>query len=69
MSLSEFRRGRRCEHCSKQRASKTNLEKYSVENVFQSEEIKQHIKDTNLKKTRRRPSYESKRNITKNNGY
>lgn len=50
MSLSEFRRGRRCEHCSKQRASKTNLEKYGVENVFQSEEIKQRIKDTNLEK-------------------
>jgi DNA-directed RNA polymerase subunit RPC12/RpoP len=50
MSLSEFSRGRRCEHCSKQRASKTNLEKYGVENVFQSEEIKQRIKDTNLEK-------------------
>lgn len=50
VSLSEFRRGRRCEHCAKSRARQTNLEMYGVGNVFQSEEIKQRIKDSNMEK-------------------
>jgi hypothetical protein len=50
ISLSEFRRGRRCENCAKSRAKDTNLERYGVENVFQSEEIKQRIKDSNTEK-------------------
>ena len=50
ISLNEFRRGRRCENCAKSRAKETNLERYGVENVFQSEEIKQRIKDSNMEK-------------------
>jgi len=50
MSLSEFNRGRRCEHCSKSRAKNTNLKRYGVENPFQSLEIKQRIKEQNIKK-------------------
>ena len=44
VSLSEFNRGRRCEKCKRERAKETNLEKYGVENPFQSEEIKKKIK-------------------------
>lgn len=44
ISLSEFRRGRRCEKCTKSRAKRTNIEKYGVENVFQSKKIKEKIK-------------------------
>lgn len=50
ISLNEFRRGRRCEHCSKSRAKNTILERYGVENPFQAEEIKKRIKDANMKK-------------------
>ena len=50
ISLNEFRRCRRCENCAKSRAKETNLERYGVENVFQSEEIKQRIKDSNMEK-------------------
>ena len=50
ISLNEFRRGRRCENCSKIRAKATNIERYGVENVFQSEEIKDKIKETNMMK-------------------
>ena len=50
VSLSEFNRGRRCEKCKRERAKETNLEKYGVENPFQSEEIKTRIKENNLEK-------------------
>jgi hypothetical protein len=50
MSLNEFRRGRRCASCSKKRSKLTNLERYGVENPFQSEELKEKTKKTNLKK-------------------
>ena len=50
VSLSEFNRGRRCEKCSRERSKETNLEKYGVENPFQSEEIKARIKENNLEK-------------------
>ena len=50
VSLSEFRRGRRCEHCAKTRASKTNLKKYGVKNPFQSEKIKAKICTTKMEK-------------------
>jgi hypothetical protein len=50
VSLSEFSRGRRCENCAKTRMKETNLEKYGVENVFQSEIIKDKIKENNIKK-------------------
>ena len=50
VSLGEFNRGRRCEKCSRERTKETNLEKYGVENPFQSEEIKKKIKEKNLEK-------------------
>lgn len=39
-----------CIKCSKLKATQTNLEKYGVENPFQSEEIKNKIKQKNLEK-------------------
>jgi hypothetical protein len=39
-----------CVKCGRNNAKKRNLERYGVENVFQSEEIKEKIKITNLKK-------------------
>lgn len=39
-----------CVKCSKLKAIKTNLERYGVENPFQSEEIKQKIKEINLER-------------------
>lgn len=50
MSYSELKRGRRCEHCCKFRAKITNLEKYGVENIFQSPVIKDRIKETCMRK-------------------
>ena len=50
ISLSEFKRGRRCANCSKSRASETNIERYGVENVFQSEVIKKRIREGNMEK-------------------
>ena len=50
MSLSEFKRGRLCEHCSKDRTKDTNISKYGVDNVFKSEVIKTQIKETCVKK-------------------
>jgi hypothetical protein len=35
---------------SREKTKQTNLERYGVENVFQSEEIKEKIKETNLEK-------------------
>jgi len=46
--------GAYCEKCTKKNRSlnykKTCLEKYGVENLFQSDKIKQKLKETNLKK-------------------
>ncbi len=39
-----------CKECSKLKSIKTNLEKYGVENPFQSEEIKNKIKKKNLER-------------------
>lgn len=50
VSLSEFRRGRRCEHCCKDRAKITNLKKYGAENPFQSTVCKEKMKETCVKK-------------------
>ena len=50
VSLNEFRRGRRCKHCAKSRAKQRNQKRYGVENVSQSEEIKQRIKNSNMEK-------------------
>jgi hypothetical protein len=50
VSLSEFRRGRRCELCPKERAKVTNVEKYGVENPFQAEVCKEKGRETNLRK-------------------
>jgi DNA-directed RNA polymerase subunit RPC12/RpoP len=50
VSLSEFRRGRRCEKCKFKRAMETNVTKYGVANQFQREDIKEKIKENNLEK-------------------
>jgi hypothetical protein len=39
-----------CKKCSKLKSTQTNLERYGVENPFQSEEIKNKIKQKNLEK-------------------
>jgi len=39
-----------CSKCKIIKTSETNLERYGVENVFQSKEIKEKIKDTNLER-------------------
>ena len=50
VSLSEFKRGRRCEQCRRERAEVTNTEIYGAPNPFQSEEIKEKIKETKIAK-------------------
>ena len=45
VSLSEFKRGRRCEQCRRERAEVTNTEIYGAPNPFQSEEIKTKSKN------------------------
>jgi len=50
VSLSEFKKGRRCEQCRRERAQVTNTEIYGAPNPFQSEEIKEKIKETKIAK-------------------
>jgi len=50
VSLSEFKRGRRCEQCRRERAQDTNTEIYGAPNSFQSEEIKEKIKESKIAK-------------------
>ena len=50
VSLSELRRGRRCEHCAKDRAAETNLKKYGARNPFQSEVCKAKMVETCMAK-------------------
>ena len=45
----DFVVGKRCGKCKVSRTCKTNMEKYGVSNPFQSEEIKERIKDTHVK--------------------
>ena len=49
-TLHLFNIGRRCPDCRIDRTKETNLQRYGVENVFQSEEIKEKIRNTNIKK-------------------
>ena len=50
MSLADLNRGRRCLECKPERTINTNLERFGVKNPFQSQEIKDKIKQTNLDK-------------------
>lgn len=49
-SISNITRGRKCLSCKVERTIETNLERYGVENVFQSEEIKEKSKNTCVEK-------------------
>jgi hypothetical protein len=49
-TLHLFNIGRRCPECRIDRTKQTNLDKYGVENVFQSEEIKEKIRNTNVER-------------------
>ena len=50
ISLNDFKRGRRCSSCSKERAKCTNIQRYGVMNPFQAEICKEKTRETNLKK-------------------
>lgn len=45
-TLPDIERGRLCKNCKIKRTKETNLEKYGVDNVFKSEQIKDKIKKT-----------------------
>lgn len=49
-SLNHIKNGRGCPECSGKRRENTVLEKYGTKNVFQSEKIKDKIRETNLEK-------------------
>jgi len=48
--LSDIKGGYHCQKCKKEKYKQTCIEKYGVENAFQSEIIKQKIKETSMKK-------------------
>jgi hypothetical protein len=49
-SYFDLKRGRRCPECSGSRRAETNLQRYGVVNPFESEQVKQKIKETCLEK-------------------
>lgn len=49
-SLNHIKNGRGCPDCAGKRRENTVLEKYGTKNVFQSEKIKDKIKETNIEK-------------------
>lgn len=49
-TLPDIERGRLCVGCKKDRTKETNLQKYGVENPFQSEEFKEKSKMTNIER-------------------
>ena len=48
--LSDIKRGKKCSKCKVIKYKETCEEKYGVDNTFKSEEIKEKIKETNIKK-------------------
>lgn len=48
--LSDIKKDKHCQECKKEKYKETCLEKYGVENAFESEEIKQKSKETCMKK-------------------
>ena len=48
--LNDIRKGSRCMECGKDKIKKTNIERYGVENPFQSEYVRDKIKKTNIER-------------------